>query len=325
MDELQRSLLNVFTASDLDRMGGDRSDKTRLHSLFSNPSTRYILFHRSQYLAESKLYVRPLFFSALEIENYALEIRNLVFLGSRGGNHYIAADLTKRIEIDCDSKQSIEFTDLRASGQQLKAEDASLLSYAKAMFHWHNAHQYCGKCGSLTQSTVSGHARRCTKSTCKKNHFPRIDPAIIVAVTHKGRCLFGRQQAWAPGRYSVIAGFVEPGESVEQAVVREVLEETNVALEKVNYHSSQPWPFPGSIMLGYSARASHAKISLNDGELQDAHWKSASDVVAGMVNQEFRLPPRLSIAYRLIEDWFNSHFEQTLADVMQRLNIEQTW
>ena len=155
--------------------------------------------------------------------------------------------------------------------------------------------------------------------------FPRTDPAIIVAVTRHGKCLFGRQQLWPRYRYSVIAGFVEPGESVEQAVVREVLEETNITLEKVNYHSSQPWPFPGSIMLGFTASASNFTVRLNDGELQDAHWRSVDEIVTGLAAQTFRLPPKVSIAYRLIEDWFNSHSPEKLATIQEQLNVSPTW
>lgn len=325
MDELERSLLNVFTYSDLNRLVRYRNDDTRLQSLFSDTSSRFVIFHRSQFLAKVQPKVKPLSFRASEIKSYALEVRSQVFLGSRGRKHYFAMDLTDSTEIEPVGREDIEFVDLRASGQQLKAESASMLSYAKAMFHWHNAHQFCGKCGSPTKPAVSGHWRRCIDSRCGKTHFPRTDPAIIVAVANEGKCLFGRQKMWPPYRYSVIAGFVEPGESIEQAVVREVFEETNIALEKVNYHSSQPWPFPGSIMLGFTATAASAKINLNDGELQDAHWRNVQEVVTGMVSGQFRLPPKLSIAYRLIEDWFDSHSDEKLADVMERLHIDQTW
>ena len=325
MDELERSLLNVFTYSDLNRLVSYRDDDTRLQFLFSDASSRYVLFHRSQFLAKVQPKIKPLSIRGSEIERYALDIRSQVFLGSRGKKHYFAVDLKDSAEIKPVGDQGIEFVGLRESGQQLKAEDASMLSYAKAMFHWHNAHQFCGKCGSPAKSAVSGHLRRCIDSRCAKTHFPRTDPAIIVAVVNRGKCLFGRQKAWPLQRYSVIAGFVEPGESVEQAVVREVFEETNIALDKVNYHSSQPWPFPGSIMLGFAASAANEKIILNDGELQDAHWRSVQEVVAGMVSRQFRLPPKLSIAYRLIEDWFNSHSDEKLSDIMEQLNVDQTW
>ena len=325
MDELERSLLNVFTYSDLNRLVSYRNDDTRLQSLFSDASSRYVLFHRSQFLAKVQPEIKPLSILGSEIERYELDIRSQVFLGSRGKKHYFAVDLADSAEIKPVGRGDVEFIGLRESGQQLKAEDASMLSYAKAMFHWHHAHQFCGKCGSPTKSAVSGHLRQCIDTKCVKAHFPRIDPAIIVAVVNGGKCLFGRQKAWPPHRYSVIAGFVEPGESVEQAVVREVFEETNIALDKVNYHSSQPWPFPASIMLGFAASAANAKIILNDGELQDAHWRSVREVVAGMVSRQFRLPPKLSIAYRLIEDWFNAHSDEKLADVMEQLNVDQTW
>jgi len=146
-----------------------------------------------------------------------------------------------------------------------------------------------------------------------------------VLVRNAEEMLLARNAAWPTSMFSTLAGFVEPGESIEQAVAREVLEETNIEISQIYYHSSQPWPFPGSIMLGFSATATSEAINLNDGELQEAHWRSIDEVVSGLEQDNFRLPTPLSIAYRLIEDWFNSHSNETLANVIKRLDADRIW
>jgi NAD+ diphosphatase len=199
------------------------------------------------------------------------------------------------------------FEDLRRLGDRLEPDDAALLAYARAMINWHERHRHCAACGAPSDSIEAGHARRCTR--CEAKHFPRVDPAIIVLVADEGQCLLGRQHAWPPGRYSTIAGFVEPGESLEDAVRREVREETGVEVGEVAYRGSQPWPFPSSLMLGFSARPASRLIELRDGELEDARWVDRADIAAGRI----LLPPRVSIAYRLIECWFDSAPGRSLA------------
>ncbi len=325
MDELQRSLLNVFTYSDLDRKVKQRKDKDRLLALQSDSASRYLAFHRDRFLIRSRPRTAPCYLNAEEVSALKPDIETVVFLGSRKSKHYFAADIRNSQTAEALISESQKFVGLRECGRGLKARNASLLSYAKAIFHWHAAHLYCGVCGSRTQPKQGGHVRTCTSDECGANHFPRTDPAIIVSVTRNGKCLFGRQMSWPPKRFSVIAGFVEPGESIEQAVAREVLEETDIEIGRIHYHSSQPWPFPGSIMLGYSATATSEAISLNDGELQEAHWRSVDEVISGLECDEFRLPTPLSIAYRLIEDWFDANSEETLASVIRRLDADREW
>ncbi|HSN18745.1 MAG TPA: NAD(+) diphosphatase [Gammaproteobacteria bacterium] len=192
--------------------------------------------------------------------------------------------------------------DLRSVSALLSYEDLGLLGYARAMVHWHRQHRYCGHCGALMQSARAGHERKC--GTCGMQWFPRIDPAIIVLVTDGDRALLGRQASWPKGRYSTIAGFVEHGETLEAAVAREVQEETNITVQAQRYVASQPWPYPGSLMLGFRAEALNSDIRNNDGELEHAAWFTR-DEIAHSVDKGLMMPPSRSISYRLIRGWFD--------------------
>ena len=324
MDDLQRSLLNVFTNCDLDRMVQSRKDSIWLNSVQKDSGSRFVVFRNDQFLLSYESSKAPVFVSPDELEMIKSPSGVNIFLGSRGNHHFFAAEVEDVEEIKRLNLKSVKFGGLRGHGWALTPEHASMLSYAKTMFHWHRANEYCGTCGTITVPESAGHVRRCTSQSCGISHFPRTDPAIIVAVSNGEKCLFGRQPSWPQYRHSVIAGFVEPGESIEQAVVREVMEETNIELDCVNYHSSQPWPFPGSIMLGFTAKAGTEIITLNDGELENAHWRSASDVIEGLKNKSFLLPPKLSIAYRLIEDWFNENSVIRLADMLDELEMSES-
>jgi NAD+ diphosphatase len=200
------------------------------------------------------------------------------------------------------------FADIRAIGQQLEPDTVALLAYARALVSWHERHRHCSACGASTDPVEAGHARLCP--ACGVKHFPRVDPAIIVLVADPMRCLLGRQPSWPTGRYSAIAGFVEPGESLEDAVRREVHEETGVQVEAVEYRGSQPWPFPSSLMLGFTARPTGGEIRRRDGELEDARWVTRDDIAAGHI----LLPPPISIAWRLIEHWFDAEPGRHLVD-----------
>jgi len=193
-----------------------------------------------------------------------------------------------------------QFAELRPLANELPPAEAGLLAYARALHLWHASHRFCGRCGAPTHSARAGHMRQC--EACGQTGFPRLDPAIIVLVHDGDRALLGRQPGWQPNRYSTIAGFVEPGESLEDAVRREVAEETGITVNTVSYHSSQPWPFPASLMLGFVAQGTHATPQLRDGELEDARWLTREEVKAGVV----QLPPRDAIARRLIEQWLGA-------------------
>lgn len=192
---------------------------------------------------------------------------------------------------------------LREVGAGLNELDAEVFMTAIALARWHERHPRCPCCGGPTLTERAGWIRRCPEDGSE--HFPRTDPAVIMAVIdHEDRLLLGRNAAWPPGRYSVLAGFVEPGERLEAAVVREVLEEVGVTVVDVRYFGSQPWPFPASLMLGFTAQATSAQLSPDTQEIAEAHWFSRSQVSSLVATAELTLPGRLSIARRLIEHWY---------------------
>jgi NAD+ diphosphatase len=171
------------------------------------------------------------------------------------------------------------------------------------MAHWHSRHRFCGVCGSPTVSERAGYLRVCTNPACGTEHFPRTDPAVITLVTHGDAVLLGRQSRWRQGQYSVLAGFVEPGESLEETVVREVLEESGVLVGDVRYHSSQPWPFPSSLMLGFRAVAIDPTISPDCDELEEVRWFPRAEVLGRVAEGTMLLSPKDSISRTLIDEW----------------------
>ena len=203
------------------------------------------------------------------------------------------------------SAGSAKFIDLRSVGPSLARRDGALLAYARGLSHWHDRHRFCGVCGAPSEVQSGGHVRVCTNETCKAEHFPRTDPAVIMLVHHGDKCLLGRSPHFPRGMHSTLAGFVEPGESFEDAVAREVYEEVRVKVKNVTYRSSQPWPFPASVMIGFLAEAESLDFSVNESELEAARWLSREDLKPENMPKDgsFFMPRRDSIARRLIEEW----------------------
>jgi NAD+ diphosphatase len=192
---------------------------------------------------------------------------------------------------------------LRELGSVLDDAGAGLLTTSVAMAHWHAGHRFCARCGALTHAVQAGWARECPQ--CGAEHFPRTDGAVIMAISDADdRILLGRQARWPQQRYSCLAGFVEPGESLEATVRREAWEEARVAVGDVEYRGSQPWPFPASLMLGFRARAVSPEITVDGVELASARWWTREELALDVATGELLLPPSVSIARRLIEDWY---------------------
>ncbi|MFI7444206.1 NAD(+) diphosphatase [Nonomuraea indica] len=194
---------------------------------------------------------------------------------------------------------------LRQVGGLLGDRDAGLLVYAVALEAWHATHEFCPRCGARTEVRAGGHIRVCPIDASQ--HFPRVDPAVIMLVRDQDdRCLLARGPQWPQGRMSILAGFVEPGESLEHAVIREVAEEVGVAVTNPRYLGSQPWPFPRSLMLGFFADAVTTTIVPDADEIAEARWFSRADLTAALASGDVRLPPPVSIARRLIETWYGA-------------------
>jgi NAD+ diphosphatase len=191
---------------------------------------------------------------------------------------------------------------LREAGAQLAPAEAGLAAYLASLLAWHRRHGFCANCGARSEVRSAGMMRECPR--CGAQHFPRVDPVVIMTVENSGRLLLGRHAGWPPGRYSVLAGFVAPGETIEAAIAREVGEESGIEIESSAFVTSQPWPFPASLMLGCEAVARDGEPKPLDGELEDVRWFSADAIAAAeQANASLRLPPRISIARFLIERW----------------------
>jgi len=292
----------------LDRAAHRREDPGYLDRAVSSPDACLVAVWRDRsHLAEPVTEAAP----AAGRLPMALrrEADEVVFLGVESGRPVFAADFSSLDEHAAVALGGGEFVDLRRVGPTLSAPDASLLAYARGILHWHRSHRYCGRCGAPTASRRGGHLRVCSDPDCARPAFPRTDPAMIVLVLHpdETRCLLGRARYWPERAYSTLAGFVEPGESFEATVRREVVEESGIEVGEVRYIASQPWPFPSSVMIGFHAVARTETIRCIDDELVDAGWYTPEQVRAGGEWDDpaasLCLPRHDSIARYLIETW----------------------
>ncbi|MDT8439753.1 MAG: NAD(+) diphosphatase [Wenzhouxiangellaceae bacterium] len=294
-----------YADSDLDRAADRREDAAWLAAARQHPDCRVIALWRDSPAFDGQ---RPPRADPALLD----DADQLAFLGIQDDCPVFAADFSSLPAEAARARVGSGFEDLRRLGPLLGAADAAVLAYARALLYWNRQHRWCGACGAPTESLRAGHMRKCSNDECARYHFPRTDPAVIMLVEHPNddgrgpRCLLGHARRFPDGMYSTLAGFVEPGESLEQAVAREVLEESGVRIEPPCYFASQPWPFPGSVMLGFFARASSTEIVLEDDEISDARWFTPDELhQAGEWDSgaALCLPRGDSIARRLIEHW----------------------
>lgn len=326
MDHLQRSLLNTFVVNGIDHLSTRRNDQSWIESQLEHEPMIFCMWRGNFLVSGEGAGVQLLTFSADEVRGMD-GFEQTIFLGqitdqqpTDQSNRSVFAAVFDRDEEDIESALSSfgHLIDLRKAGVSLAPQQAALVAHAKALDEWHSRTRFCPRCASPLRVVSAGHVLRCSGDGCGRDHFPRLDPAIIVRVVIDERILLGRQAVWAPQQYSVIAGFSEPGESLEQSVAREVFEETGIPVSEVHYQSSQPWPFPSNMMLGYEAVASHDRIQPNDDELEDAQWFSRPQIVQMLEAKSLRVPPAVSISFRLIESWFDQGDCGVLKEIVDR-------
>ena len=240
--------------------------------------------------------------SLISISDHQVFLGRQKFVGKTPA--YLAIDISALDEEEAENRLAEwgSFKDLRNISPLIDGVEGSILAYARAMIYWHSLNQFCGVCGNPTKPSKCGHQRDCTNSECDSSHFPRTDSAVIMLVHDRDRALLGRQNFWPEGMYSLLAGYVEPGETIEHAVAREVYEESGIIVKNVKYLHSQPWPFPSSLMLGFTAEAVTEKINYNDNEIEDVQWFTRDEILDFKSQGKF-LPRELSISRRLINDW----------------------
>jgi NAD+ diphosphatase len=298
MDQIRS---NFFAGPYIDRRSDARERADWPGSALADPETLYIVARDTAQLVYTGPQPRIAFITREHPVLRNPDPHALVLLGWYKGARCALLELGPTQ--DFDPPPGATFEELRPLSPLLHAEQAGLLAYARALSIWRKRQRFCGVCGHTALPANAGHVIRCTNEDEPHDFFPRIDPAIIVLVTDGERALLGRQASWPPGRYSTIAGFVEPGESLEDAVLREVLEETGVVADHPRYDSSQPWPFPSSLMIGFHAQAERGSPIQIGEELEDARWFTRAEIRSDGLPLT---PPSHSISYRLISTWLES-------------------
>jgi len=284
----------------LGRSAVDRAAELRLDLLFwdevrSSNTTSVMLIREGEVAMRGD---ELLFMSPVQLPDV-----ELAFLGQLDGINYasVLVDVTEDFALPADC----EWQPLRAVGVALNDRDAGLSVTAIALSNWHKNHQRCSRCGETTFVTNAGWVRQCP--TDGSEHYPRTDTAVIMLIVDDAdRLLIARQAIWKPCHFSVVAGFVEPGETFEAAVAREAFEEVGISVTDCHYLGSQPWPFPASLMVGFSARATNTNIKVDGVEIEEARWLSREELVVACESGEVQLPARVSIARRLIESWYGA-------------------
>jgi NAD+ diphosphatase len=289
----------ALARAEVDRSAHLRTDEAWLDAAWADGHTRVLVVERGRVLCDmGRELARLVFISPAQAPD---GVRFLLGLDRQGVAYFGVAG-----PLPAAPSKTVRPVPLREAGPLLSDRDAGLMTHAVALANWHETFTHCPRCGSPTHPISSGHARKCPVDDSE--HFPRVDPAMIVLVTDGAdRCLLARNAMWPEHRVSILAGFVEAGESAEQAVAREVHEEIGVAVGAVTYLGSQPWPMPQSLMLGFRADAAGStEIRVDADEIAEAHWYSRDDLRAAVDSGELLLPPPVSIAHQIIQSWYGS-------------------
>jgi len=308
---------NVFANNPLDRASDKRTDPDWVTAQLKEPSTLFVPLWDLKPLIlppASKGDAREIgWLRKGALDGLASRKATTVFLGRENDKSFFAIDLdlAKDPENEGPLAGFGKFHDLRAAAMSLPGEDAAILAQAKSMIDWHKRHGFCAVCGAGTEIEEGGYKRQCV--ACGAEHFPRTDPVVISLVIDGDKCLMGRGPQWPAGMFSALAGFLEPGEAMEEAVAREIWEEVTLKVDRIEYQFSQPWPFPSSLMMGciaHLAEGASAEAMVDGVEIAEARWFS-KDAIRGALagekmedeNGAFGIPPALAIAHQLLRVW----------------------
>lgn len=301
--------LNTFAGNPLDRASDRRTDAEWLARQLASKEALAIVLWNGQPLVERGKEGRPQlsYLPAKLASELSAGTERLLFLGLSKETAVFAVDLEGQADPTASALAGMgAFEDLRRISHALPAADASVAATAKGVFEWRRRHRRCAVCGEPTRAASGGWMRVC--DACQSEHFPRTDPVVIMLPHHGERCMLGRQEAWPAGMFSALAGFLEPGEAIEEACARELMEEAGLHATRVRYHSSQPWPYPSSLMIGLLAEVETDEARPDQTELSEVRWftrPEARALLAGTFDGVF-VPPPTAIAHQLIRAWADS-------------------
>lgn len=293
-----------FSQNQLTRDSEHRTDQILADAL-AHPAGRYFLFSGNRVILKKEEQTKIWFDQRLS-KDFSGDHANSILLGTQDGVPHFAVPCTIDVETLQEPWTSYDLRSLLYSSS-VGSQDASIVAQAGSLLYWHSMNQFCGRCGAKSEIRIGGYRRDCTK--CDSKIFPRTDPVVIMLPIQGERCVMGRSPHFPPGWYSTLAGFVEPGETIEDAVRRETKEESGIDVGRVHYHASQPWPFPHSLMIGIHCEAISDTIATDEDELEDCRWFSKEDV--RLMLQEahpegFICPPNKAISSALIQFWASS-------------------
>ncbi len=298
----------IFNRHPLDRAGDKRSDSEWIAARLADPQTLIAPFHKLNPLIVTDPASRKKeigFVRTKLVEPYLGAGGAMIFLGVDKHGAYFALEIPENLNPEAQGPLAGlgAFMDMRGAAMEIDPRDAGMLAQGRSLIDWHRRHGFCANCGKPTRMMDAGYRRVC--DACNAEHFPRTDPVVIMLAISGGRCLLGRQPRFPKGFYSALAGFIEPGETIEAGVVRELKEEAGIDSGNVRYFATQPWPFPSSLMIGCFADALSEEIAVDGQELDDARWftkAEAADMLAGRAKGVFA-PPPVAIAHHLLKAW----------------------
>ncbi len=306
-EDMLGRMTHRFAGNPLDRGERERRDERWIEEQKTHPASRFLPISDLNILISDSASPELRWLSFEEKTQLGLDAK-VFFLGSYSGRSHFVIDVSGEdaaVGRLCGDGQ-LKFEDARTAGENLSVLEAGLVAQARSQVAWHSRHGFCSVCGEKTHAERGGGVRRCP--ACGAEHFPRTDPVVIVVVHDGERCLLGQSRnraAFRGNRYSALAGFMDQGESVEEAVAREVMEESGIGIKNVRYHSSQPWPFPSSLMIGCHAEAATTEIAMDDEEMSDVRWFSREEVLLALEGRsdELTVPGPIAIAHHLLKAW----------------------